>query len=271
MSTYRNETASNLAAALESIYVQSEPPAEIVLVVDGPVPGDQDDVIATYESDERIGHLKVLRLAQGRGMALALNAGLECCTGTFIARMDSDDICFPERFAEQWRVIREQPKIDIVGSWSAEFREDPMLVTGLKTPPENHRDIIRALTWRNVLVHPSILVRKEAAERIGGWRPTFGDYADYEFYVRLALIGAVFHMIQRPLVRYRTSLAQRQRRSGRQYAIDELNFRLFCYHNAFISLPKFLLITPIYCLFRLTPPALKEHLYQLVRARPMPS
>src|SRR5262249_37432132 len=150
---------------LESLYGQTAIPEEVVLVVDGAVGSDQEAVIARYSSDRRIDRLEIVRTGQCRGMALALNAGISPSAGTFIARMDSDDICFAERFAEQWEVVRRHPEVDVVGSWSAEFRDDPKVFTGLKTPPEEHEQIIRALTFRNVLVHPSILVRKEMVER----------------------------------------------------------------------------------------------------------
>jgi glycosyltransferase involved in cell wall biosynthesis len=267
MSTYQGETAANLTAALESLYAQTEAPMEIVLVVDGPVGPDQESVIAQYQKDGRIRHLELLRLETTQGLALALNAGLRRCKGVFVARMDSDDISFPERFEEQWRILMEDPHVDVVGSWSAEFRDNPMIVTGMKTPPEHHEEIKRALTWNCALVHPSILIRKRNIEEIGGYRPFFGDYADYDLYVRLMLLGARFYMVQRPLVRYRTSFAQRRRRSGVRYAFDEINLRFFFYRSGFLSLSKFLLITPIYCLYRLTPPSAKEYLYPLVRRR----
>jgi glycosyltransferase involved in cell wall biosynthesis len=243
-------------------------PIQVVLVVDGPINSSQDEIIEKYKTDDRIPKLTILRLKNRSGLPEALNQGLSLCFAPWIARMDSDDICIPTRFEEQSKVIKLFQDVDVIGSWCAEFRNNPDSITGLKTPPETHTKILRALQWRNILVHPSIVVRKKALCAIGGYRPHYGDYADYELYVRLALSGARFHMIQRPLVLYRTSLAQRRRRTGLEYAKHEFAFRCFCYRSGFTSLATFLIITPIYCLFRLTPARLKEHLYLLVRSIP---
>ena len=121
MSTYRGETADNLAASLESVFAQTLPPDQVVLVVDGPVPETQNEVIRRYHGDRRARGMTVLRLPENLGLACALNAGIGICTGDFIARMDSDDICMPDRLRLQHDYAVAHPDVDIVSSWSEEF------------------------------------------------------------------------------------------------------------------------------------------------------
>ena len=62
LSVNANETAKHLAEALESIYAQSLPPDQLVLVINGPTPTDHDAVIARYQTDPRIAACEIIRL-----------------------------------------------------------------------------------------------------------------------------------------------------------------------------------------------------------------
>src|SRR5687768_7952582 len=111
MATYGGEKAANLDAALASVYTQTLPPDECILVVDGAIDSDQEQVIARYQDDPADPSLIIVRLSERGGLARALNAGLDHCHGALIARMDSDDICLPHRFERQRRAFVEQPAL----------------------------------------------------------------------------------------------------------------------------------------------------------------
>ena len=170
MSTYKAETASNLADALESIATQSVLPDELVLVVDGSVGTDQEDVISGFVEQGAIPVI-LIRLPINGGLAEALNAGLKRCAGEFLMRMDSDDICKTDRLEKQLAYADEHPHIDVISAWSEEFFEDGA-PSQLKVTPTNHHAIVRSLRWRNILCHPTLLVRKEALEAVNGYRAT---------------------------------------------------------------------------------------------------
>jgi glycosyltransferase involved in cell wall biosynthesis len=119
MSTHAGETAAILAESLASIYAQTVLPDQLVLVLDGPVDPDQEEIIARFGRDARIADLTLVRLEHNVGLARAMNAGLERCIGAYTMRADSDDLCHPQRLGLQLAYARAHPEIDLVSSWSS--------------------------------------------------------------------------------------------------------------------------------------------------------
>lgn len=266
MSTYEKESPSYLDDALRSIFLQTALPLECVLVLDGPIPGSLKRVIDRHAENKFV-PLVIVELAENRGLAVALNAGIEVCRGQWIARMDSDDISTAHRLESQWVAICESPDVDVVCSWHSEFDEDPDQLVCVKATPKTHESIINGLKWRNVVSHPTIMVRKDALKEIGGYRSDFRFLEDWDLYVRLALNGSRFFAIQEPLVKVRATYAQRVRRSGSRYAFKQLMFRWSCYRTGFISAWELFFNGLAYNVFTLLPPVAKSFLYRFVRSR----
>ena len=264
LSTYAGETASNLDACLQSLAAQTVPPDEIILVVDGAVGADQERVLAHHASEDRL-QMRIVRLPVNGGLATAMNVGLSHCRGDYVARMDSDDLCTPDRLALQLDYARAHPEVDVVCSWSEEFFLDG-LPSQIKVSPCEHDEIARALRWRNVLVHPTIFIKAETLRRADGYRATYGRLEDYDLFVRLIVAGARFHVIPKILVRVRSSMAQRTRRGGLAYIGREILFRFECRRLGFISPAQFLVTTILYAVFRLVSGRARLHLYRLARS-----
>jgi glycosyltransferase involved in cell wall biosynthesis len=264
MSTYAGETAANLEESLESVYAQTVPPDQLVLVVDGPVDERQEEIIAQYACDSRIADVTLVRLPSNGGLAKALNAGLQRCYGKYIMRADSDDICEPSRLELQLNYFKAYPETDVVTSWCTEFGSDGR-PGRMKVSPVHHEWVARALRWRNVLVHPSTLIRRETLRGIGGYRPDFGLLEDYDLYVRLVLSGARFHVIPKSLVRMRMTTEQHRRRGGLRYCLNEIRFRLSCFRLGFLTMQEFFVVTTLYVVFRLISGSVRGRLYTFVR------
>jgi glycosyltransferase involved in cell wall biosynthesis len=264
ISTYARESARNLAESLESIYAQTVAPRQLVLVIDGPIGADQEEVIEQCRNDTRISDLTLVRLPSNVGLARAMNAGLEQCTGQFIMRADSDDICDSRRLELQLDYFRQHSETDVVTSWCTEFYEDGR-PESLKASSVCHDAVAHALRWRNVLVHPTVLIRTRVLRAVGGYRPGIGLLEDYDLYVRLILDGVCFHVIPKALVRVRTNIDQRRRRGGLRYCWNEVKFRFFCLRSGFLNLREFVLVTFFYIIFRLIGGTLRQRLYALSR------
>ena len=114
MSIYSKEKPEHLNLCLESIEKQTLSPDEIVLVEDGPLTKELYQMIKTWK--EKMPILKTVALNLNSGLATALNYGLRKCKNNIIARMDTDDICTPERFQKQIEYLRKNPDIDIIMS-----------------------------------------------------------------------------------------------------------------------------------------------------------
>ena len=98
ISVYHRESPAHLDLALLSIWDQQTlKPSQIVLVKDGPLGNELDLLISRWS--ERLGSLlSVVAIDSNSGLATALNTGLSYCKYDLVARMDSDDISFPDRF-----------------------------------------------------------------------------------------------------------------------------------------------------------------------------
>ena len=264
MSTYASETADNLRTSLESLYSQTIVPERIVLVIDGAIDHEQETVLSAFSSDPRGPKLTLVRLPQNGGLAAAMNAGLAYCDCPYVMRMDSDDVCLPDRLEHELRYMNENPDIDLVSCWSEEFGEE-IPKSQYKVSPTQHDALRQALCWRNVIAHSAILVRTETLREIGGYRADFGLLEDYDLYVRMMTAGAKFHVIPKVMLRVRTSLSQKQRRGNFRYALKEIKFRLNCLRLGFIKTHQFILITTLYTAFRIVTPGLRQRLYALSR------
>ena len=264
MSTHKGENGKNLAEALESIYAQTLPPDRVVLVLDGHVGTDQHDVIGTYGADSRGPDLTIVSLPSNSGLASALNAGLAYCDGEFVMRMDSDDICMPDRLALQLAYFNEHPEMDVISSWASEFSANDT-TEKMKVSPTEHDALAMALRWRNVIAHSAILIRTEALKKVGGYRADFGLLEDYDLWVRLLTAGSQFHVLPKVLLRIRTSLAQRGRRGNLAYLRNEIRFRSECLRIGFLTRSQFVATLFLYAMFRLAGPMLRNQFYALAR------
>ncbi len=264
MSTHKGENGHNLAEALESLYAQTVTPDRIVLVLDGYVGQDQHDVISFYGADRRGPDLTIVALPSNSGLAHALNAGLAYCDGDFVMRMDSDDICMPDRLALQLAYIKEHPETDLISSWASEFTVGEP-TEKMKVSPTEHDALAMALRWRNVIAHSAILIRTSTLTRVGGYRADFGLLEDYDLWVRLMTKGARFHVLPKVLLRIRTSLAQRGRRGNLAYLRNEIRFRSECLRIGFLTRSQFIATLGLYAMFRLAGPMLRNQFYALAR------
>lgn len=266
MSTYAGDQPEWLATALESIFAQSRPPEQLVLTVDGPISAAQERVIAHYEADHRIANRRIVRLTTNGGLANALNAGARYCTGTWVMRMDSDDISRTDRTERQLAVVDEQPEIDLIGGWAEEFFEDDP-ETRIKSSEITHEALNEELKWRNVLCHPSVMLRATRFRSCDGYRTKYPYLEDWDLFARMMLDGARFTVVPQPLVRFRVSRQQARRRGGWQYVRTEIRFRTFLWRSGFINFGQYVVSTAAYTGFRLLTPSLRSWMYRLVRTR----
>lgn len=98
ISVYYKERPIYLKSALDSVLNQTLPPSEIILVKDGPLTAELENVLSSYDTNL----LKVIPLPDNLGLSKALNIGLKHCSYEFVARMDTDDICYPYRLKNKF-------------------------------------------------------------------------------------------------------------------------------------------------------------------------
>ena len=222
MSVYYKEKAEFLEASMESIWAQSCPTDNFVLVCDGALTPELDRVIEQQQKKHRK-NLIVTRLEQGVGLGRALNHGMEYCTHEIIARMDSDDISKPKRMERQLKAMQEH-NADMTGSAVEEFTDSIQQLTVVRKMPETAEEIRRFAGKRNPFNHPSMMYKKNAVLAVGGYQdcPMFEDYY---LWARMLKAGYQGYNIQESLLYMRAGADMYQRRGGLRYAKLSFQFR----------------------------------------------
>lgn len=189
MATYNGQRY--IREAIDSILNQTFTDFEFIIVDDGST-DDTAQIIQSY-GDERIYYLKK---ELNSGIADSLNIGIKAAKGTYIARMDDDDVSITTRFVEQLKVFKSNGDIVFCGSNVSDNNSEP-----LRTP-EKHDDIFLELLFRNPIFHPTVMIkRKILIDNL--YKKDTVPSEDYELWSRLIFKGK-FYQIQRPLLYCRT-------------------------------------------------------------------
>jgi glycosyltransferase involved in cell wall biosynthesis len=222
MSVYNKENPDYLQQSLDSIFNQTLPPSEVVLVHDGPLDDQLQEVIGRNQTVHA--ELKTVKLPECMGLGGALNEGLRHCSYDLVARMDTDDIAKPERFQTQIAWMEQHPDTAVCGSWIDEFIGDTSHVISSRKPPRDHQSIVNFARKRNPMNHPTVIFRRQAVEEVGGYQH-FYLFEDYYLWTRMIMAGCKFHNIQQSLLYFRMSDDMFQRRGGLKYSQSEIRLQ----------------------------------------------
>lgn len=233
-SAYKNDKFDYVREALDSMLMhQNVKPSEIVLVQDGPVPDDLSSLIREYENlYPRVMH--VIRLEKNGGLGNALKIGVENAKYDIIARMDSDDICLPDRFEKQLAYLETHPECDIVGGQMTEFIDTPDNVVGRREVPLTNEEIYDYMKSRCALNHVTVMFRKESVLKAGNYQDWFWN-EDYYLWVRMMMAGCKFANIPDVAVNVRSGSDQYARRGGKKYFDSEIGIKKLMLQNGLIS------------------------------------
>lgn len=237
MSVYKNDKTTDFTEAVLSIYNQTCPPDEIILVIDGPVPKIMYNTIDALV--EKTGIMTVIQFTENRGHAAARQAGLENARNELVAIMDSDDIAEPIRFEKQLKLIEEQPEVTVVGSIIHEFIGNPKNIVGTRAVPETDREIKEYLKSRCPMNLQTVMYRKSKVMEVGGFMDWYCE-EDYYLWIRLAMAGHMFYNSQESLVNVRVGEEMYQRRGGMRYFKSEARLQRYMLDHKVISLPRYL-------------------------------
>ncbi len=259
MSLYAKERPDYLLQSLDSIFSQTLPPDEAVLVEDGPLTDELYSVLDEYE--KKYPQLKRIKLSQNGGLGKALNEGLKHCSYELVARMDTDDIAMPDRFEKQLKVFEEYPQVEVVSAWIEEFDSDTNKSIAIRKLPEFPFEIYKFGKKRCPINHPVVMFKKNTVQFAGGYL-SFPLFEDYYLWVRLLLNGAKFYNVQETLLKFRTSPEMYRRRGGFKHAINELKFQRHIYKLGYISTIQLFINIPIRFLTRIIPNSSRRWIYQ---------
>lgn len=185
-----------LEEALQSVFAQTYPHLEIVVVDDG----SEDD---TASIAARFGGRIRFLQQPNRGLSAARNLGLASCTGAYLQFLDCDDRIEPEKIRRQVAFLEDHPDVGIVYSDVRYFSNSepdartlgPYSEGAPFTPTlwEAPGTMLEKLIDRNVLAVNSALVRRASVATIGPWNESLCAVEDWEFWIRCAHAGVRFH------------------------------------------------------------------------------
>lgn len=119
------------------------------------------------------------------GLTKSLNKGLSMAKGEYVARMDADDVAFPQRLEEQLKYMESYKDVALAGSFAVLIDENGSAIRKIKLPAD-FAALKFELLFNNALIHSTIFFRKKAIIQSGGYNEDFKCAQDYELYTRLA-------------------------------------------------------------------------------------
>ena len=219
----KNPNPARLHEAVLSVCRQQYQHWELILYDDASSPIGQAAIRSAASLDTRI---RLVRGSVSRGLAHALNCAVQSARGAYLARMDDDDRCAPERFLHQAAFLLAHPECDWVGSFAKRF--DDRGVWGDFTVPitPTAHDFLH----NSPFIHPSVMFRAESLARAGGYNESeTGRFCeDYELFLRMTAMGMRGANLPLPLLFYREDRASYQKRTiKRRFSEAIVRFRGF--------------------------------------------
>lgn len=211
MSLYIKEKPEYLKDAINSMVKQTLMPDEIVIVKDGPITKELQQVLDDYRECYP-SLFNIVGYEKNRGLGLALDYGLEHCRNELVARMDTDDISKPNRCERQINRFVEKTELAIVGSYIDEFVGNIHNVISTRKVPTNTKDIYNFAKRRSAFNHPAVMYRKSKVLEFGGYSDLKRNQ-DVDLFGRMLFAGCKAENIDEALLWFRSSddLAKRRK------------------------------------------------------------
>lgn len=175
---------AHLKEAIQSILDQTYLNFELLVINDGST--DQTREIISSFTDSRI---QLIDNPHNLGLITTLNKGLQQAKGTYIARMDADDIALPHRLATQVTFLDSHPGVGLCGSWIRTFGSGHSYVDRL---PVHHEQILCRMLFTNPIAHPTVMFRRDILEHHHlAYDPQYPHAEDYAFWVSWSKISTL--------------------------------------------------------------------------------
>lgn len=212
MATF-NEKPEYIRESVGSILNQTCDNFELIILDDSTSDVTKKEIDSLTSQDSRI---VLVRKPQRMGFVPALNEGLRIAKGEYIARMDGDDISYPNRFELQLNYFNAHPEVDILGG-AMDIMNEAGVITSHRHYPLEGKNLKTYAVYRNPLAHPTIMIKRNKFKEIK-YDPDFKRSEDLELWLRLRNQGALIQNLSESLLKYRIISQMATKR-------DSLNFK----------------------------------------------
>jgi len=174
-----------LAGAIDSVLAQTFTDFELLVVDDGSTDGS--GALIRRHRDRRI-----LRIENEKnlGVTRSLNLAIQRARGRYLARMDADDRCAPERFERQVAFLDAHPRVALVASRARRIDERGAPLGVLDTPVDGEM-LRRRVRLGNCIVHGSVMMRADAVRALGGYDEAMERAEDYDLWLRIVQLHEI--------------------------------------------------------------------------------
>ena len=183
-----------IAETINSILEQTFTDFELIIINDGST--DTSELIIQSFEDHRIIYVK----QENRGVGFSIRKGCEMAKGKYIARIDADDICMPERFEIQVDYLRKNPDTVLVSS-AVIYIDYAGNEMGRSFPHLSNWAILKRMKYSSTICHPAVMMRKKAYNLTGGYQ-NIQPFEDLFLWLSLSKYGKL-HNLKMPLIKYR--------------------------------------------------------------------
>lgn len=257
MSIYRNDKPEWLKESIDSMLSQTLKADEILIVKDGPLTPELEAILSSYKDAS----IRYLPFEKNRGQEICLKEGLLACTHELVARMDSDDVCHPDRFRLQYEAFQKEPNLDVVGASIIEFDKTIADATTVRKLPVGGDELRKYAKRRSPTNHAAVMYKKSAVIAAGNYQDFLWN-EDYHLWARMLLNGAVFKNLPDVLLYVRGGKSMYQRRGGMKYASQDYKLQMRFYELGFLSLTDTLINLALRLPIRLVPNGLRKFIYE---------
>ena len=185
--------------AVESILNQTFTDFELIIINDG---STDDSGVILRELAARDARI-VLVERPNDGLVSALNEGIKIARAELIARMDADDVAMPERFALQHARMVQEPGLAVLGSFVHIMDRDGGTARLYDYFPLTSAAAMRWVKHGCPVYHPTVMMRRNAVLKAGGYRKAFSHAEDYDLWLRMSDLGYAIANLPQPLLNYR--------------------------------------------------------------------
>ncbi len=260
-SVYKKDNPIYLSQSLQSILDNTIQPESVILIKDGAICAELESVINEWQSKLP---LKVVGYEQNHGLAYALNYGLQFVETELVARMDSDDICYPDRFEKQLSLFESKTELALLSGYIDEFNDNPNKIVSTRTVPLNYSEIKEYLKKRNAFNHMAVMFRKNAVIASGNYQQV-PYFEDYDLWIRIVQHGFLVQNIPEKLVKARIGNDMIGRRHGFAYAKHEIFFLRRQLNSGFVTKKEYFKLVLLRVPVRLLPKSMLKLIYKLLR------
>ncbi len=259
---YINDPLWLLEKALKSIHEQELLPAEVVVVQDGPISNEVEVIVSRFEADLKSKKIIVKRIVflVNEGHGEARRSGINNASYDIVAICDADDINLPNRFSLQYKYLKENPKVSVVGGYIEEYSNGrPISIRTVPTSPDGIKKYCR---FRCPMNQMTVMCRRQEILSVGGYQDFYHN-EDYFLWIRLINTGYQLANIPEILVNANVDPQTFVRRGGYRYFRSELDIQILLLRYKISNVALFVVNVAIRIFIQLLiPNSLRQYIFR---------